>query len=63
MLEDLQMLKDEYMLKGGQNKDFMDKLGNLEGHLLYNRPLPTNTRTYGDSNVPADPQRNEISVS
>jgi hypothetical protein len=40
MINNLKSLKDEYLLKGGEDVDFVNKVNNLENFLLYNKKLP-----------------------
>ena len=39
MIGNLQSLKDDYLLKGGEDTDFVDKLNELENFIKYRKPL------------------------
>lgn len=40
MLDNLQGLKNEYLVKGGEDKEFVNKINDLESFLLYNKSVP-----------------------
>jgi hypothetical protein len=39
MIDNLKGLKDEYLTKGGEDVDFINKVNDLENFLLYRKPL------------------------
>ena len=39
MVENLKDLKDEYLTKGGEDPDFINKINDLENFLVYRKPL------------------------
>ena len=40
MISNIKDLKDEYLTKGGEDLDFINKVNDLENFLLYRKPLP-----------------------
>ena len=39
MIGNLQSLKDDYLLKGGEDPEFINKVQDLENFLKYRKPL------------------------
>ena len=39
MIENLMNLKDEYLLNGGEDVEFLNKVNQLESHLKFKKPL------------------------
>jgi hypothetical protein len=40
LVENLKQLKDDYLTKGGESTDVINKLNDLENFVLYKRKLP-----------------------
>ena len=49
MIDNLQSLKDDYLLKGGQDPDFITKMNELEGFIKYRKPLQGTTQKLSKS--------------
>ena len=39
MISNLKDLKDDYLTKGGEDLDFINKVNDLESFLLYRKPI------------------------
>ena len=39
-MNNLKNLKDEYLTKGGEDNEFLEKISNLESFLQYKKPIP-----------------------
>ena len=40
MIDNLKSLKDDYLVKGGEDTDFINKVNDLENFILYKKKLP-----------------------
>lgn len=40
MMNNLQSLKDDYLKKGGEDPDFVNKINDLENFLLHKKKIP-----------------------
>jgi hypothetical protein len=40
MIDNLKNLKDDYLIKGGEDPDFINKINDLENFLAHRKPMP-----------------------
>lgn len=60
MIDNLKTLKDDYLTKGGEDPEFINKINDLEGFLSHKRPMPNTKEPYRPGHPPTT---NEIHVS